>query len=318
MNYADLEWRWAVVLGTALREGVLEGVCSGPRAPEDLARELGLDGRAVFTVLSALEELGVVRERSGEFELREEHRGPLLDPRHERYAGGRVVHRFELILKWAELPRILRTGEPAEDRTVPEFEGTQTMARAMRAGSKESAEEITALLLPRLPEGAEVLDVGGGSGANAESFARAGARVTVLDRPEVLAVNGEFFSAAGVETVAGEVDAGLPEGPFDCVYFGNTSHMYGPDWNRRVFRRMYGSLRSGGLLAVREFVRGAVPPEAGGEAALFAVNMLVLTRSGGTYTFEEYRSWLEEAGFRDAELVPVEGRTTSLVLARKP
>ena len=47
------------------------------------------------------------------------------------------------------------------------------------------------------------------------------------------------------------------------------------------------SLAPGGLLIVREFVRGLSE-----DAALFAVNMLVLTAGGGTYAAEEYEDWL--------------------------
>ena len=105
----------------------------------------------------------------------------------------------------------------------------------------------------------------------------------------------------------------LPEGPFDAIYYGNTSHMYGPEDNRELFARMRLSLRPGGLLAIREFVRGMSE-----DAALFAVNMLVLTAGGGTYTREEYEEWLTGAGYEGVEFVPVPGRGTHLVFARNP
>ena len=54
------------------------------------------------------------------------------------------------------------------------------------------------------------------------------------------------------------------------------------------------------------------------EAALFAVNMLVLTSGGGTYTFAEYENWLSEAGFEEIELAPVPRRGTHLIFARNP
>ena len=87
--------------------------------------------------------------------------------------------------------------------------------------------------------------------------------------------------------------------------------MYGPEENRALFARMRASLASGGLLIVREFLRGMSD-----EAALFAVNMLVLTRGGGTYTFAEYEDWLSEAGFEEMDLAPVPGRGTHLIFAR--
>ncbi len=306
-----------MVLGAALGAGLVEAVAGERKTADGLAVELGLDRRAVYTVMSALSELGVLDEAGEGYLLREGHRGPLLDVESPGYAGGRVLHRFEVMAKWATLPGILLSGRPAEDRTVPRFAGTETTARAMRAGSRESAEEVSALVLSRLPETPRILDVGGGSGANAESFARNGASVTVLDRPEVFEVNGGFLAGLGIKLVSGDMNVALPEGPFDGVYLGNTSHMYGPDENRALFAKMYEALAPGGCVVVREFVRGLYGDVAG-EAALFAVNMLVLTSRGGTYTTGEYRGWLEEAGLSDVEFLPIAGRTTALIFARRP
>lgn len=313
INYAEVDWRWAILLGTAMRDGLLEAVAEETKPADEVARELGLDRRAVHAVLSALAEFGVLDESEGGYRLIEEHRGPLLDDSDPSYAGGRVVHRFELISAWSKIPEILRTGEPVVDRSRPNFSGTSTMVQAMRGGAKESADQVSGMLLERLPRKPSILDVGGGPGANAESFSRHGASVTVFDRPEVIEVTSKYLAKAGVETVAGDMNEGLPDGPFDCIYFGNTSHMYGPEENKKLFASMRASLAPGGLLAIREFVRGV-----GEDAALFAVNMLVLTASGGTYTAGEYEAWLEGAGFETVEVVAIPGRTTSLILARNP
>lgn len=310
MNYTELDWREAIVLGTALRDGLIGAVAGGLRSAREVARELGMDERAVYVVLSALVEIGVL-EGEEEFRLREEHRAPLLEPGHEDYVGGSVVHRFELMGSWGRLPEILKSGEPVEDRTAPDFGGTENFIQNMRRAARPGARAIAEVVLSRLPQGARILDVGGGPGTNAEAFAKGGARVTVFDRPEVISLMRDRL--AGIETVAGDMNESLPEGPFDAIYFGNTSHMYGPDENRELFGRMRGPLVPGGSLIVREFVRGLSE-----EAALFAVNMLVLTRNGGTYTAGEYEEWLSEAGFEGVEILPVPGRGTHLIFARNP
>lgn len=313
IDYPELDWRWAILLGTAIRDGLLEAVANETKTSYRVANELGLDQRAVYAVLSALSELGILDEGENGFRLLDEHRGPLLDDSDPKYAGGRVVHRFELIGSWSKLPEILKTGDPVEDRTKPDFAGTSTMVQAMRGGAKESADQISEMLLPRLPKNPRLLDVGGGPGANAESFARFGAKVTVFDRPEVIEVTGKHLSEAGVSTACGDMNEELPGGPFEAVYFGNTSHLYGPEENERLFERMRASLAPGGLTVVREFVRGVSD-----DAALFAINMLVLTPGGGTYTSKEYEDWLVKVGFESVEVVQIPGRTTCLVLAKNP
>jgi SAM-dependent methyltransferase len=313
MNYAELDWRWAIVLGVALRDGLLDDVAHEPRSAEDVARRLDFDPRATNVLLSALGELGILEEKGGRFLVGEEHRGPLLEPGHPDFAGGSVVHRCELIGSWGRIGEILKTGEPVEDRTSSDFGGTTTFIQSMRRGARAGAEDVSEAVLSRLPGGATILDVGGGPGTNAEAFARSGARVTVFDRPEVIELMQEQLRADGIETASGDMNEALPAGPFDAIYFGNTSHMYGPQENRRLLARMRCSLVPGGLLAIREFVRGMSE-----DAALFAVNMLVLTADGGTYTREEYEGWLTGAGFEDVEVVPVPGRGTHLIFARNP
>lgn len=62
----------------------------------EVARGLGMDERAVYAVLSALAEVGVLDEEEGEFRLREA-RCPLLDRVYEGYIGETVAYRLGLI-----------------------------------------------------------------------------------------------------------------------------------------------------------------------------------------------------------------------------
>src|SRR5215217_6360576 len=181
MNYTELDWRWAIVLGVSLRYGLLEAVADEPNTSDGVARELELDTRAVYVLLSALEELGILEEGAGAFRMREEHRGPLLEPEHPEYVGGNVVHRCELIGSWSRIGEVLETGRPVEDRTSPDFGGTEVFIQSMRSGARAGAGGVTRAVMSRLPEGASILDVGGGPGTNAEAFVVAGARVTVFD-----------------------------------------------------------------------------------------------------------------------------------------
>jgi len=313
MDYTGLDWGRAIIVGAALRDGLIEAVAEEILTATEVAQKLSLDERATHIMLSALAEIGVLEEQADGFRLREEHRGPLLEPSDERYVGGSVIHRFELITTWTKLPQVMKTGNPVEDRTQPNFEGTAAFIHEMRRTARPGAEGVASVMLPRLPDGATVLDIGGGPGTNAEAFAHGGARVTVFDRPEVIEQMKDVLAASGIAVAAGDMNEGLPPGPFDAVYFGNTSHMYGPEKNRSLFARMRGSLVPGGLLVVREFVRGLSE-----DAALFAVNMLIITARGNTYTASEYEDWLLEAGFEGVEFVSVPGRGTHLILARNP
>ncbi len=52
-------------------------------------------------------------------------------------------------------------------------------------------------------------------------------------------------------------------------------------------------------------------------AALFALNMLVGTKSGDSYSEEEYSRWLGDTGFRDIRRVRLPG-PAGLMIASRP
>jgi SAM-dependent methyltransferase len=313
MEYAELGWQEAVVLGSARQEGILEAVAEGKRSADEVASQLRLSPRAVHTLLSALAEMGILVQVGDRFQLLEEHRGPLLDRSHPDYTGGLVAHRFSLIRKWGQMPEILKMGSPIEDDAEQGPEGNETFIYSMRRLAKPGVRAVADLLLSRLPENPHILDIGGGPGTYAEAFVEGGARVTVFDLPDVIELMKEHLSAAGISAVGGDFNEGLPEGPFDAAYLGSVSHIYGPEENLALIERVAGSLAPGGLIAIRDFVRGLSKG-----AALFAVNMLVNTESGNTYTEEEYRGWLGATGFEGVEVVPIPDKDTHFILACRP
>ena|SRR5436190_19977354 len=94
---------------------------------------------------------------------------------------------------------------------------------------------------------------------------------------------GKRLAAAGISAVGGDFNEELPEGPFDAAYLGSVSHIYGSEENQALMKKVAESLAPGRLIAIRDFVRGISKG-----AALFAVNMLVNTESGNTYSEEQY------------------------------
>jgi len=93
--------------------------------------------------------------------------------------------------------------------------------------------------------------------------------------------------------------------------------MNSPQENVKLYRKVLAALRPGGRLVIRDTVMAPshVQPKAG---ALFAVNMLVQTRGGGTYDFEQYSRDLAQAGFADVRLLRQTQEIDSLIVATKP
>ncbi len=61
---------------------------------------------------------------------------------------------------------------------------------------------------------------------------------------------------------------------------------------QECFKDLAGNIRKGGRIIVNDLIRGTRPGP-----PVFAVNMLVNVDSGGTWTYEQYKIWLEDAGF---------------------
>jgi SAM-dependent methyltransferase len=93
---------------------------------------------------------------------------------------------------------------------------------------------------------------------------------------------------------------------FDLVLLSAVCHMFSEDENRSLIQRCARALVSGGHLVIREFIlqEDRTGPA---HAALFALNMLVGTEHGNTYTESQYRTWMQEAGFATVTRTDPEG-----------
>jgi len=168
-----------------------------------------------------------------------------------------------------------------------------------------------------------LLDVGGGSGAYTIAFLRRNPelRAIVFDLPSVVPMTEHNIREAGlserVDFVPGDFYSDeLPRG-CDLVLLSAIIHQNGPDENRQLFRKVYRAVEESGVLLIRDFIMDASRTKPLG-GTLFALNMLVGTAHGDTYTFEEVRDSLEATGFEDIQLLLSEGeKMDQLVEARK-
>jgi hypothetical protein len=97
---------------------------------------------------------------------------------------------------------------------------------------------------------------------------------------------------------------------------GHILHSEGPARSRKLLKKTFDALVPGGTIAIMEFLvnHDRTEPVVG---LFFAVNMLVNTAEGDTFSFEEISGWLREAGFVKPRLLKVPA-VSPLVLATKP
>lgn len=286
---------------TAFDLGLFTALNSESRTSEETAAALDTEPRATERLMNALVALGLLEKRDGRFSNGSLAEAYLVKGRPE-YMGG-LGHTNHLWDTWSRMTDVVRAGHPADLGAINDRGGDwlRPFIAAMHFRARQTASEVVGAL--DLGGVSRVLDVGGGSGAYAMEFVRArrGITAAVFDLPNVIPLTKGYIAQEGlgaeVETVTGDYLAASLGAGFDLVFMSAVIHSNAIDDNRLLFRKGVEALAPHGQLVVQDYLmnedRGGPLP-----AALFALNMLVGTPEGDTYTESEVRSWMVEAGCR--------------------
>jgi ubiquinone/menaquinone biosynthesis C-methylase UbiE len=292
------------VMTAALRLGVFSHMAAGKSTAAEVAQAAGASERGTRMLLDALAGFGLLTKSGERYELTPHARQYLVRESPD-YAGG-MAESGGMIEAWTHLDECVRTGRPVHRVETQERaeEFFPMLVRTLHVVNREPARRTAeALGAGRESKGLRVLDVAAGSGVWGIAFAEAdpSARVTAQDFPGVLPTTREYVRRHGLEErfdfLAGdlkEVDFG--EAQYDVALLGNIVHSEGEESSRELFRRLRRALRPGGRVVVIDMLPNDArtgPPY----QLIFALNMLVNTERGDTYTLAEYTRWLNEAGF---------------------
>jgi SAM-dependent methyltransferase len=192
---------------------------------------------------------------------------------------------------------------------------------AMDNISAPTAAQVIRAVQPR--QFRHFLDVGGASGTWTIAFLQAcpSARATIFDLSPVISMARRRVTAAGlakrVNLIPGDFLKNPLPGGADLAWVSAIVHQNSRPQNRSLFRNVFRALIPGGRIAIRDIVmeEGHTRPVAG---ALFAVNMLVATAGGGTFTLSELREDLEQAGFEAVTVARRDEGMNAVVVAWKP
>jgi cyclopropane fatty-acyl-phospholipid synthase-like methyltransferase len=232
-----------------------------------------------------------------------------------------MMHAVHLWDTWSTLTQAVCHGKSVVAGHTNKRGGERLTAfiASMHQRACQQASALVALL--DLSAVSRVLDIGGGSGAYSMAFVRANETIkaTVFDLPNVIALTRDYIQKEGlsnrVETVAGDYNIDKFGSGFDLVFLSAIIHINSPEGNRELIRKGAEALNPQGQMVIQDFVmdEDRTTPALG---ALFALNMLVATESGDTYTESEIRMWMEEAGL--AEIIRKDtGFGSSLIIGRR-
>jgi SAM-dependent methyltransferase len=285
---------------TAFELELFTALASEARSSGEVAAAIGAEPRATDRLMNALVAMGLLEKADGRFRNSPTAEKYLVKGQPD-YLGG-LGHTNHLWDAWSRMTEVVRAGRPGwlGDTDTRDEGWLRPFIAAMHTRARQSAGQVIAML--DLEGVSRVLDVGGGSGAYAMAFVRArrGISAVVFDLPKVVPLTRMYTQqeglAAQVETVAGNyLQDPLGEG-FDLVFMSAVIHSNSADDNRRLFSKAARALAPGGQLVVQDFLIGE-DRDGPLQPALFALNMLVGTPAGDTYTESEVRDWMSGAGF---------------------
>jgi ubiquinone/menaquinone biosynthesis C-methylase UbiE len=311
------------VLAAGIRLNVFSLLASGHETAADVAKAVGASERGMRMLLDALTALQLLVKGGGRYRL---------TPSAEKYLVrdssdymGAIMEDDSLWKSWEHLADAVRTGHPPRrvERQAEAERFFPVLVRSLHVLNREPARRAAdALGVGTSRRSLRVLDVACGSGVWGIAAAEAdpGAFITMQDFPGVLEHTREYVKRHGLtdrcDYLPGDlkrVDFG--EGRYDLALLGNILHSEGETSSRDLLKRLYRSLRPRGQVAVIEVIPNderTGPPR----ALMFALNMLVNTDLGDTYTLSEYSQWLTEAGFKRVETADI-GSHSPMIFATK-
>ncbi len=312
-------WQSRIIL-TGAELDVFTALDGAPGASAALAHRLGCDVRGTDHLLNALAALGLLDKQGEIFHL--SGTGALFSSHHPETVLPMLLHFNDLWKGWSKLSEVVRTGKPARPETARRDEADRrAFIGAMHAIGRSVAVEIAdAFDASRY---GRLLDIGGASGSYTMAFLHKNPhlKAVLFDLPPVIPMAAERLRAEGLHSrvvlTAGDFYRDeLPAG-CDLALLSAIIHQNDQAQNIELYKKVFRALAPGGTLLVRDHVMDAscTRPLSG---ALFAVNMLVNTPGGTSYTFEEIKEGLRAAGFRDIAWIRKGERMDGLVAAEKP
>lgn len=309
------------VLLTAVELGIFTVIEKKSLTSPETAYKIKTDIRATDRLMNALVALGFLQKSKEKFSNTKASSKYLVNGKPDYMDG--LMHSVSLWDTWSTLTDCVRKGHSVFER--PKLINNRSkkwldvFISAMHYRAWRQAPAIVNLF--DLKNVKRVLDIGGGSGAYAMAFTDFGEKITatVYDLPNVLPITKRFIRKYGyekkVDTFAGDYNFNdLPKG-YDLIFISAVVHINSYQGNIALMKKCAKALNHGGMIVIQDHVmnedRTAPAP-----GTMFALNMLVGTEEGDTYTETEIKDWFVKADIKFLKRIPV-FMGNSLIIGQK-
>ncbi len=308
------------ILMTGVELDLFTQINRGIDTAEALAQKNRLDIRALTRLLDAMIVFGFLQKENKLYSLTPE--GTWLSADHPETIVPMIQHMNELWDMWSHLTTSIQQGKSPEHIPVSkkDEDALNAFIGAMHVIGKKLSTDIAENL--DLSSYHKLLDIGGASGTYTISFLQKNPDMTsvIFDLQQVLPLAEARLAESGiqdrVELVGGDFYTDPMPGECDLALLSAIIHQNSPVQNIELYQKIHDALEPGGTLMIRDHImdEDRTSPPAG---AVFALNMLVATPGGDTYTFSDIKHGLEVAGFSDICQIRHGKKMDCIVTAKK-
>lgn len=305
MRLIDGYWNTAVIAAAAAHS-VFNHLEDGAGTAAEVAARARISPRGAQALLDGLLSIDLVTLDAGRYSNTPEASAYLVDGRTGCLAGFaklKLSHTGSV----TDLAEVVRAGGPlkppeTEKADNPHWENIVPAIAPVSVPAATAARDVLGIA-----DAGEItiLDVGGGSGIYSSLWlsANPAAHADQLDWDPINAIARRLVDDTGVgdrfTTLNGDfhtTDFGTAR--YDIAVYSHIAHQESAESNIDVFTRLRKALRPGGALVVSDYI---VEDDRSGPALplLFALEMLLKSRTGCTWRRRDYRDWLTAAGFED-------------------
>lgn len=315
-----------VVLFTALKLGIFPAIEKGAKSVSSIASATGCSPRGVRMMLNCMTAMELLDKENEDYDLNNFSRNYFL-PSSEEYVGNLFIHCDLLLKLWLTLPEAVRTGRS----TLSFFTGEER--ERLNLNIVDALFQLHRVYAWRLVDMLKnndsflgghkaiikILDVAAGSAVWSLPFALKyeHAEVTAVDFVSVLEVAKRCTRQFGVENQYRFIGADIREiefgrNEYDLALLGHICHSEGADWSQGLIGKCFRALKGNGKLLIIDYI----PDEERKSdylPLLLAVNALLGTEEGDTFTLSQYKQWLLTAGFSEVQTIQVNDHSPIIV-----
>ena len=307
----------ACTLHAGVKLDLFSRIEAGDNTAEEIAGGLGYNVRGVAVLLDALAAMGLIVKAKSRYSNTPASKS-LLVKGSPQYIGYMIMHHHHLVEAWSRLDQAVRTGKPARERGAFDKEERESFLMGMFNMAMGIAPGLAGQI--DLAGRQHLLDLGGGPGTYAIHFclANPNLKATVADLTTTRPFAEKTISRFGLSDRVDFAPCNYLEddikGSYDVAWLSHILHGEGPDECQMIIKKAVSALEQGGLMLIHDFILndtsdGPLFP------AIFSLNMLINTDRGRSYTEEQIKEMMIEAGLTNIKRLAFEGPTESGIMS---